>query len=209
MYTSTIYMYLLCLPPSLKVSHEFALNGNPQNPYCAGIPGVVQAYHTALQSVQLWGPTNFAPIINHVARFAEHAATNQQHQVCTCALFVYVIYSAQVIMCSLVCVYVHEFLSRWQLSFALQQYFILLMLTDGEISDMADTIRAIIRASRLPMSIIIVGVGNADFSAMNQLDCDEGLWVIGQWKWGPTMSMYVLLETSYMYFEAKLCTTRY
>ena len=64
-----------------QVSHEFALNGNPQNPYCAGIPGVVQAYHTALQSVELWGPTNFAPIINHVARFAEQAAGSQQHQV--------------------------------------------------------------------------------------------------------------------------------
>ena len=67
--------------PHLQVSHEFALNGNPQNPYCAGIPGVVQAYHTALQSVELWGPTNFAPIINHVARFAEQAAEKQQTQV--------------------------------------------------------------------------------------------------------------------------------
>ncbi|CAI8037851.1 Copine-1 [Geodia barretti] len=117
-----------------QVSHEFALNGNPQNPFCAGIPGVVQAYHTALQSVELWGPTNFAPIINHVARFAEQAAGSQQHQ-----------------------------------------YFILLMLTDGVISDMPDTIRAIVRASRLPMSIIIVGVGGADFSAMDKLDCDDGL----------------------------------
>ena len=55
------------------------------------------------------------------------------------------------------------------------QYFILLMLTDGVISDMPDTIRAIVRASRLPMSIIIVGVGGADFSAMDKLDCDDGL----------------------------------
>ena len=57
----------------------------------------------------------------------------------------------------------------------MQQYFILLMLTDGVISDMADTIGSIVRASRLPMSIIIVGVGNADFSAMDKLDCDDGL----------------------------------
>lgn len=69
------------MPRSIQVSHEFALNGNPQNPYCAGIPGVVQAYHTALQSVQLWGPTNFAPIINHVAKFAHQAATSGQTQV--------------------------------------------------------------------------------------------------------------------------------
>ncbi len=54
-----------------------------------------------------------------------------------------------------------------------QQYFILLMLTDGAISDMADTVRAIIDASFLPMSIIIVGVGTANFDNMNQLDADD------------------------------------
>ena len=64
-----------------QVSHEFALNGNPQNPYCVGIPGVVEAYHTALRSVKLWGPTNFAPIIDHVARFAQQATTQPQVQV--------------------------------------------------------------------------------------------------------------------------------
>lgn len=33
-------------------------------------------------------------------------------------------------------------------------------------------LQAIIRASTLPMSIIIVGVGNADFTAMHELDAD-------------------------------------
>lgn len=47
------------------------------------------------------------------------------------------------------------------------------MLTDGEITDMANTKRAIIAASKLPMSIIIVGVGNARFDAMNELDSDD------------------------------------
>lgn len=56
----------------------------------------------------------------------------------------------------------------------IQQYFILLMLTDGELTDMNDTKLALIRASRLPMSVIIVGVGNADFAGMRELDCDEG-----------------------------------
>ena len=57
----------------------------------------------------------------------------------------------------------------------MQQYFILLMLTDGELTDMTETKRALIHASRLPMSVIIVGVGNADFAGMNALDCDEGM----------------------------------
>ena len=47
------------------------------------------------------------------------------------------------------------------------------MLTDGAISDMDNTKRAIIAASSLPMSIIIVGVGRADFSAMDLLDADD------------------------------------
>eukprot|EP00392_Amoebophrya_sp_AT5.2_P002362 g2367.t1 len=53
------------------------------------------------------------------------------------------------------------------------KYFILLILTDGVINDMQDTINEIVRASRFPMSIIIVGVGDEDFSLMDELDADE------------------------------------
>ena len=65
----------------LQVSHEFALNGNPQNPYCFGVGGVAQAYQSAVRNVQLWGPTNAAPIIKHVAGFAYEAAKNPSLQV--------------------------------------------------------------------------------------------------------------------------------
>lgn len=34
----------------------------------------MDAYRQALPQVRLYGPTNFAPIINHVARFAAQAA---------------------------------------------------------------------------------------------------------------------------------------
>lgn len=40
---------------------------------------------------------------------------------------------------------------------------------------MPQTKTAIVNASALPMSIIIVGVGNADFSAMVELDSDDEL----------------------------------
>ena len=50
----------------------------------------------------------------------------------------------------------------------------LLLLTDGVLSDMSLTIDAIVKASHYPLSIIIVGVGSADFTDMNTLDCDEG-----------------------------------
>ncbi|XP_036375906.1 copine-8 [Megalops cyprinoides] len=118
------------LPPDGRVSHEFALNGNPQNPYCTGIDGVMEAYYQSLKSVHLYGPTNFSPVINHVARYAASVKDGSQ-------------------------------------------YFILLIITDGVISDMAQTKESIVNAACLPMSIIIVGVGPAEFDAMIELDGDE------------------------------------
>ena len=40
----------------------------------AGLPGLIQAYQACIQSVQLFGPTNISPIINHVAQFAQQQA---------------------------------------------------------------------------------------------------------------------------------------
>ena len=56
-----------------------------------------------------------------------------------------------------------------------QQYHILLILTDGnvDIQDMAETKRQIIAASELPLSIIILGVGGANFDSMRLLDSDD------------------------------------
>ncbi|XP_032898026.1 LOW QUALITY PROTEIN: copine-1 [Amblyraja radiata] len=55
------------------------------------------------------------------------------------------------------------------------QYYVLLIITDGAITDLDQTRDAIVKASHLPMSIIIVGVGNADFKAMEFLDGDDGV----------------------------------
>lgn len=118
------------LPPDGRVSHEFFVNLHPDNPYCEGISGVLSSYKTCIQNIQLYGPTNFSSVINHVANFAR--------------------------------MYVNTH----------DQYFILLIITDGIITDMDLTKKAIVNASALPMSIIIVGVGGADFSAMNELDAD-------------------------------------
>ncbi|CAG9335143.1 unnamed protein product [Blepharisma stoltei] len=62
--------------------------------------------------------------------------------------------------------------STIQVSQKHQQYFILLVLTDGMINDIDYTIDEIVRAGEFPLSIIIVGVGNEDFSMMEQLDAD-------------------------------------
>lgn len=38
---------------------------------------------------------------------------------------------------------------------------------------MESTVNEIVRATNLPLSIIIVGVGDEDFSLMHELDADE------------------------------------
>lgn len=57
---------------------------------------MIEAYRKCLPAIQFHGPTNFAPVINHVARFSASYPNGDQ-------------------------------------------YFILLILTDGAISDMHDT----------------------------------------------------------------------
>jgi len=117
------------IPPTGQVSHEFYVNGHPSNPYCERISGVLAAYKSCISRVQLYGPTNFSPTINHVAKIARNFVDGSQ-------------------------------------------YFILLIVTDGVITDMEQTKTAIVDAAKLPMSIIIIGVGGADFDAMEELDGD-------------------------------------
>jgi hypothetical protein len=52
-------------------------------------------------------------------------------------------------------------------------YNILMILTDGVINDLNETIDVLVEASFLPISVIIIGIGYADFSGMEVLDADE------------------------------------
>lgn len=118
------------LPPDNQVSFQFPLNGNPLHPYCNGIEEILTHYRNQLKCVELYGPTNFAPVIHDTISIASQYQ-NGKH------------------------------------------YFVLLIITDGVISDMHLTKHAIIEASKLPISIIIVGVGDDNFQAMEELDSDD------------------------------------
>ena len=122
------------VPPTVnRASHCFALNGDIFDPEVDGLDGVVEAYKNALKNVNLYGPTNFAPIIELVCDMASEEQVSQGNQ----------------------------------------KYNILLIITDGIINDMQKTIDQIVRGSTLPLSIIIVGVGNDDFESMDILDADD------------------------------------
>jgi hypothetical protein len=51
-------------------------------------------------------------------------------------------------------------------------YTVLLILTDGGIDDMSETIKLLDFANDLPLSVIIVGVGCDKFKELRTLDCD-------------------------------------
>ena len=51
-----------------------------------------------------------------------------------------------------------------------QAYTVLLIVTDGAVSDVNATAASLSKISDSPMSVVIVGVGNADFGAMQFLD---------------------------------------
>ena len=53
-------------------------------------------------------------------------------------------------------------------------YSTLLIMSDGAIHDMPKTRELVWELSFMPCSIIIVGIGGADFSAMDELDGDGG-----------------------------------
>ena len=51
-------------------------------------------------------------------------------------------------------------------------YHILLILTDGMINDYIETVNCIVEGSKLPLSIVIVGIGTKNFGNMDNLDGD-------------------------------------
>ncbi|XP_019907567.1 copine-9 isoform X2 [Esox lucius] len=157
------------LPPDGKISHAFPLSGDYDNPNCVGIDGVLEAYFRSLRTVQLYGPTNFSPVISQVARL--YRVTLRDFSRAT-GHFPSALAAVNAGGAG-------ERHSREDIQLSAQdvtdgsQYFVLLIITDGVISDMVQTKEAVVNAAALPMSIIIVGVGPAEFDAMEELDGDE------------------------------------
>ena len=54
----------------------------------------------------------------------------------------------------------------------LKTYCVLLIITDGTIYDERESVRLMVEASNYPCSVIIVGVGDGNFSQMQALDID-------------------------------------
>jgi len=116
-----------------ELSHAYPLNNDRDNPEVEGVDGILKVYSKAMETIELFGPTNFSPIIDQTAAKIKKEIENGNDNV----------------------------------------YYILLIITDGVVTVMEPTIRAIISACKFPLSIVIVGVGNSDFTNMKILDADD------------------------------------
>ncbi len=120
------------VPPSGRVSHCFALNGNEEDPEVKGLDGILNVYNQTLSRVTLYGPTIFSQVLHKAFEMAGPHCTQDT-----------------------------------------QRYQILMLLTDGVLDDLEASIDQIVKDNDMPISIVIVGVGNADFTKMEVLDADD------------------------------------
>lgn len=142
-------------------------------------------------SVRLYGPTNFSPVIKHVSNFARTHTDGSSY-------FVLLILTDGIITGKVTLPYPHT-KEVWETFCILlyctspnlspgQDYFNLWFPSSSDLAnttnryllsphpfnlDLDKTRKALVEASNLPMSVIIVGVGNEDFAAMEQLDGDD------------------------------------
>ena len=112
---------------------NYPINCNVSDPNIHLMDNVLKVYRNFITKINLWGPTNFAPMINDLNKEVKENLKNG----------------------------------------LIMHYNILMILTDGQINDMQDTIDALVEASFLPISVIIVGIGNGNFGNMDILDADD------------------------------------
>lgn len=95
----------------------------------SSIDDLLQAYRAATTSVELFGPSNLAPMIKYLGHKIKSTTSS----------------------------------NKWT-------YHVILVLTDGILDDVQLAKQAIADCKDLPMSIVIIGIGNEDFSGMKAIN---------------------------------------
>ncbi|OAF66920.1 hypothetical protein A3Q56_05346 [Intoshia linei] len=177
----TAYGFGAKLTPNSATNHCFNLRDN--NKQCFGIDGVMKSYYERVNSVQFHGPTNFSPTITNATKSALDDHENNLE-------------------------YAQKLRANANKSKPEEMYLsysILVIITDGLITDLEQTTKAIVDASYLPISIIIIGVGNADFTSMEYLDGDVNVLSFGNKKSVRDIVQFVAMKP---YFEKKIPWTQ-
>uniref|UniRef100_A0A915CSX0 Copine C-terminal domain-containing protein n=1 Tax=Ditylenchus dipsaci TaxID=166011 RepID=A0A915CSX0_9BILA len=129
------------IPPHFRESQEFCLNLDT-DPYCRGLDGIQKAFKNAFASVQPLNVAHLSHVIYYVSKLAQSALNKNQPSS-------------------------GGGLPQTSSSMGLNQqvarpsYFVLIVITRGVFDDLKETVQSIIFASRAPISVVFVGIGNA------------------------------------------------
>uniref|UniRef100_A0A183BU42 Copine domain-containing protein n=1 Tax=Globodera pallida TaxID=36090 RepID=A0A183BU42_GLOPA len=121
------------IPPQFRESQEFCLNLDGTDPYCRGISGVFSAFKSSFTKVEPLNMAHLSHVIYYMAKLAQNS------------------------LCRLTpannCV--EELGSEGKPP----NYFVLVIVTRGIFDDLKETVQSLIFASRAPLSIVFVGIG--------------------------------------------------
>lgn len=116
----------------------------------------MNAYNGALFNVSFAGPTLFGPVINAAATIASDSLSQSAKKYYVLLIITVSLYTKKMCFYSESCLF-------WYIKYNVT------FLQDGVITDLQETRDAIVSASDLPLSILIVGVGGADYKEMEVL----------------------------------------
>lgn len=127
--------------------------------YCAGLDEVLATYARVIPSVPLAGPTSFAPLIR---KAMEHV--KKEKEKCLTVLVIIAGKVSPTCLPSSLCRLMHRPVGSIPLTCCAPCF------ADGQVTAVKETETAIVEASRYPLSIICVGVGDGPWTDMNRFD---------------------------------------
>ncbi|KAI1732690.1 copine domain-containing protein [Ditylenchus destructor] len=140
------------IPPHYRESQEFCLNLDT-DPYCRGLDGVHKAFKSAFANVQPLNMVHLSHVIYYVSKLAQ-SALNRNNSSTGGGIFA-------------------SSSNTNQHNTARPSYFVLVVITRGIFDDLKETVQSIIFASRAPISVVFVGIGESTGES-NQGACDLG-----------------------------------
>ena len=154
--------------------HHISRDGRSLNGYekaITAVGGILSKYDTD-QQFPVWGfGAKYDGVVRHcfqVGRTKEVHGVNGILEAYRSVFRTALIMSGPTVFTEVIELAAAQAISRHQLKPL--SYTILLLLTDGAVSDVEATKRTLRSIADAPLSIVIVGIGNADFSAMQFLD---------------------------------------
>lgn len=152
----SINKYSDMINSAIKVNENGGLfentSNNEDNDYYYSVDKILSDYNTILPHVKFHGPTNISPIINNTINYILENTLNQTKKINNNNNNNF-----------------NSVKDSDKSKYNPNNYHILYIILDNPPSDLKEVINSIVKASSLPLSIILLGVGNSGFGQLEDL----------------------------------------